>query len=212
MASTANEGGGGGGYKRKPKRSSSSGNSGTSYGGGNSGWKPGKNPTIKLKPRKNGVFQGWTGSGSKANEKEGKKKPPRTGRFSNAGHFGEGPMRDSGYGHKPGGKTPKGAKAAAERRTTQTKDIPTLYRERLDKNNPNNPNRYQAGMEGYRKHKRDAGQFKGKYYGPDEFKGNLKMVDEWRKHGSPTDRKAFAKKFAKTHLVNKSGPNAGHAH
>jgi hypothetical protein len=38
-----------------------------------------------------------------------------------------------------------------------------------------------------------SGRFKGKYYGPDEFKGNLKLLKAWRISGSPKDTKAFAK-------------------
>lgn len=38
-----------------------------------------------------------------------------------------------------------------------------------------------------------AGAYKGKYYGPDEFKGNLKLLKAWRVSGSPKDTKAFAK-------------------
>lgn len=36
------------------------------------------------------------------------------------------------------------------------------------------------------------GKFKGKYYGPDEFKGNTKLIDEWKKSGKP-NRQAFAR-------------------
>ena len=36
-------------------------------------------------------------------------------------------------------------------------------------------------------------QYKGKYWGPDEFKGDLNKVREWEKAGRPKDRSAFMK-------------------
>jgi hypothetical protein len=30
-----------------------------------------------------------------------------------------------------------------------------------------------------------SGDFKGKYYGPDQFKGNMSILKSWRKAGSP---------------------------
>lgn len=46
----------------------------------------------------------------------------------------------------------------------------------------------------YRRGRVKMGLFKGKYYGPDAFKGDLSKVDAWRKAGG---KKSDVKKFAK---------------
>jgi hypothetical protein len=38
------------------------------------------------------------------------------------------------------------------------------------------------------------GDYKGKYYGPDQFKGNMAMIKAWKKAGKP-DRNSFAKSY-----------------
>jgi hypothetical protein len=40
-------------------------------------------------------------------------------------------------------------------------------------------------------------QFKGKYWGPEEFKGDQKKIDAWKAAGKPKDRAAFAKAYKK---------------
>jgi hypothetical protein len=72
------------------------------------------------------------------------------------------------------GKSKKQAvKAAAERRSTRE---------------------HQDYMDKVVRPKRIAeGKFKGKYYGPDEFKGDLKKLRAWREAGSPKDKSKFAK-------------------
>lgn len=39
------------------------------------------------------------------------------------------------------------------------------------------------------------GAYKGRYYGPDAFKGDMNIQQAWRKAGSPKDTKAFAEGF-----------------
>lgn len=48
-------------------------------------------------------------------------------------------------------------------------------------------------IENYRNYRKANNQYKGKYYGPDVFKGNMSVLKAWRKAGSPKDVKAFAK-------------------
>jgi hypothetical protein len=48
-------------------------------------------------------------------------------------------------------------------------------------------------IENYRNYRKANNQYKGKYYGPDTFKGNMSLLKAWRKAGSPKDVKAFAK-------------------
>lgn len=44
-----------------------------------------------------------------------------------------------------------------------------------------------------REDRRKAGEFKGKYWGPDEFKGNQSMINAWKAAGKPKNRAKFAK-------------------
>jgi hypothetical protein len=46
----------------------------------------------------------------------------------------------------------------------------------------------------YRESRKRRGDFKGKFYGPDAFKGDMNVLKAWRMAGSPKDTKAFASK------------------
>lgn len=50
----------------------------------------------------------------------------------------------------------------------------------------------QDALYNYRLNRRLRGDFKGKYYGPDEFKGSEKKLAAWRAAGSPKDKSRFA--------------------
>lgn len=49
----------------------------------------------------------------------------------------------------------------------------------------------QDALFNYRLNRRLRGDFKGKYYGPDEFKGDEKKLSAWRAAGSPKDKSRF---------------------
>lgn len=53
-------------------------------------------------------------------------------------------------------------------------------------------------VENYRKNRIANKEYKGKYYGPDAFKGDMNKLKAWRKAGSPKDVKAFAKSHPNT--------------
>lgn len=48
-------------------------------------------------------------------------------------------------------------------------------------------------VESYRKNRMARGDYKGKYYGPDAFKGDMGKLKAWRKAGSPKDVTKFAR-------------------
>jgi hypothetical protein len=166
------------------------------YGGESSGWRPGKNPTISVKvKRKNGTFQGFSAkSNSKANTKPHATKPKDTAKYTWK------VKRDNGVFRGWTRVKKDGVQAAAKRRAegggNRDAQIAKKYKERLSSSNPNNPNKYTKGMNYIRKERASRGEFKGHYYGPDQFKGNIELVDKWRKAGG---KKSDIKKTIQWH-------------
>jgi ribosomal protein L35AE/L33A len=50
-----------------------------------------------------------------------------------------------------------------------------------------NDDKYVAAVAGRKK----MGTFKGKYYGPDELKGNIRLLRKWKAAGKPEDVSVF---------------------
>lgn len=50
----------------------------------------------------------------------------------------------------------------------------------------------ETAFKNYRAKRIAEGDYKGKYYGPDEFKGDTKKLAAWRAAGSPKDKSKYA--------------------
>jgi hypothetical protein len=114
-----------------------------------------------------------------------KKKPPKKQTERSRTRVVGNPQRDEGYGSVKTTREKEKLKSAAGRRW---KSLPELYRERLPQKNDTQPlwkeNKYTHDMNQYRKMRAKNKIHQGKYYGPDQFKGNINLVDAWRKEGS----------------------------
>lgn len=97
--------------------------------------------------------------------------------------------------------------AAARRRTEKTAS--DRYAESLEKNSVKYKTRAKIdardpgkqdrpNVNEMRKRRIASGDFKGKHYGPDEFKGNLAVLKAWRRAGSPKDTAGFNKNYKTT--------------
>lgn len=94
---------------------------------------------------------------------------------------------------------PKGAKAAAARRNSNRYPTSSDYHATVKKYNKNLKNKKSdtkttGKMNAYRADRIHRGLFKGDYYGPDAFKGDLALLEKWRGAGSPKNTAAFARK------------------
>jgi hypothetical protein len=119
---------------------------------------------------------------------------------SKAGGAGVGRAIDKVATGGSNNKPPKGAQAAAARRgkayPTHAEYTDTIKRYKKNIKSKKYDAKTSGEMNAYRADRANRGNFKGDYYGPDAFKGNLTMVDKWRAAGSPKNTKAFAKKAA----------------
>lgn len=121
-------------------------------------------PGPSVNDRLNGIW------GIKPKDKSASAKPSAR---SNAGNAY---ARDLALKATPAAKAAH-QKAARARTLQTTQNTPGPERERL---------------ENKRRERIKNKDYKGKYYGPDEFKGNMNMLRAWRAAGSP-DSKKFAR-------------------
>jgi hypothetical protein len=121
-------------------------------------------PGPSLNDRLNGIW------GIKPKDKSAPDKPVAK---SNAGNE---------YARQLEAKAAPSAKKAAERRA-RTKGLQQVQ---------NTPGPERERLEVRRRERIKNKDYKGKYYGPDEFKGNMNMLRAWRAAGSP-DSKKFAR-------------------
>jgi hypothetical protein len=166
-----------------------------------SGWKPGKNKTI-LTPKtksKNPVSSktamSWatgpmnsSGYGHAAPTKKSKPKPKRKPiSTSTAASFVGSSRSSSGYGSQgkdaqlsasDRAEKARKAKAAAERQSEASKRPGRGYGMRKS-----DVGKSAKDIQKELKKKESKGNFKGKFVGPDRFKGDLKKIAAWRAAG-----------------------------
>jgi hypothetical protein len=123
---------------------------------------------VTTRPYKNGTFQGW-----KVERKKDAIRRAAERRSSNEGND---------YAKRLSDRSSTSAKRANSKRIRaqalqRTQSTPGVERESL---------------EARRRERIKKGDFKGKYYGPDVFKGDMNKLRAWRKAGSP-DPKKFAR-------------------
>lgn len=105
-----------------------------------------------------------------------------------------------------GPTAPSGAQRAAQRRAeggyqhySSTNKLSQAKRDEAKRNQSVSPSdvstrakNNENALWGYREKRKAAGNFKGKYYGPDVFKGDTAKLSKWRAAGSPKDKSKFA--------------------
>jgi hypothetical protein len=133
------------------------------------------------------------------------KKPGYDRRAAKAKREGREFTPSVGYDRKAAAERRKNGtslQAAAERRTKKFPTSSDYHYTIKQYKKKNREGRSDTGvdnnMKNYREDMANRGNYRGKYYGPDEFKGNLSMLDKWRKSGSPKNVKGFAKKNRST--------------
>lgn len=95
--------------------------------------------------------------------------------------------RASGYQHA---STPGATKA--ERLKNARSDYKRRLSHKANANPADNSKDNEDAYFNYRQARMQKKDYKGKYYGPDEFKGNIQKLSKWRAAGSPKDKSKFA--------------------
>lgn len=87
----------------------------------------------------------------------------------------------------------KDAKAAKAKRgeNIKTPETSSSLQNRFLKSQGGNAKANEESFRSYRNRRIKEHEFKGKYYGPDEFKGDLTKLSKWRAAGSPKDKSKF---------------------
>lgn len=91
-------------------------------------------------------------------------------------------------------KSTQDLKNEAETTNRVLNNSPRLFKNDFKSRVKNNETAYKQ----YRAKRRAEGDFKGKYYGPDEFKGDERMLAKWRASGSPKITKTLIKNYSKS--------------
>jgi hypothetical protein len=130
------------------------------------------NVSVKNKPRKNGVYQGPSIKVGMDKEKSEERNPTAADRYADSLE-----------------KRGRQVKADTSRKEYEKKQSTTIKAEQKARGGKD------KGVVGdtERAYRIKNKQYKGKYWGPDEFKGDLDKVRAWEKAGRPKSAKERAK-------------------